>query len=218
MRKFTITYNVQFRCPRWVVYVQCPCPAGSTHVRLPRPPGLSNDWVTSRRSHSMSLQRPSGLSNDQLKSRCSLLCAGLFRMIEELTGILSRCTIFMSFTQPDYNQLHALTTTLDINTSFTHQSYIEHRDGRNTCLVTSHPSHDTSLSRVYTVTQNDHVLSSTCNSCLHQNLHLRTFQHRHESHQAVYGTILSSTVEISSLHQAVYVTIYRPVRHEPCNM
>ena len=41
---------------------------------------------------------------------------------QELKGIHSRYTILMSFHQPDYNWLHALTTALDINTSFVHQS------------------------------------------------------------------------------------------------
>ena len=52
-------------------------------------------------------------------SWCSLSCACLFRIIKELKGIISWYTIFMSFNQPDYNRLHLLTTTLDVNTSFT---------------------------------------------------------------------------------------------------
>ena len=36
--------------------------------------------------------------------------------------------------------------------------------------------------------------------------------------QAVYSTILPSTVKIRSLHQAVYITIYRSVLHETYNV
>ena len=100
MRKFNITYNAWVRFPCWVVSAQFPCHTGSTHACSPRPPRLSNHRVL---------------------SRCSLSYAGPFRMIEELKGILSRYTILMSFNQPDYNRLHALTITLDINTSFTHR-------------------------------------------------------------------------------------------------
>ena len=40
-------------------------------------------------------------------------------LIQELKGILSRYTILMSFNQLDYNRLHMLTTTRDINTLLT---------------------------------------------------------------------------------------------------
>ena len=52
----------------------------------------------------------------------SLSYAGPSRMIQELKGILPQYAILTSFNQPDYKQLHALTTTLDINILFTHQS------------------------------------------------------------------------------------------------
>ena len=60
-----------------------------------------------------------GCRNLQFLLRCPLSYTGPSRMIEELKGIISRYTILMSFNQPDYDWLHALTTALDIDTSFT---------------------------------------------------------------------------------------------------
>ena len=74
---------------------QCPIPVGATHACLPCSLRLSILWFP---------------------LRCPLSYTG------PLKGILFRCTILMSFNQPDYNCLDVLTTTLDINTSFTHQS------------------------------------------------------------------------------------------------
>ena len=56
--------------------------------------------------------------------------------------------------------------------------------------------------------------SSNCVSHPSWKCRLRTFQHLHESHQAVYSTITPSTVKIISLPQTVYITIYWSVLHE----
>ena len=124
MRKFTFTFNVH--CPTPIPTLSCFHPV-SLSYRLNSCMFTSSAMAVEQLSPVMSfslyvLTMSVRLSNNQPTSRCSLLYTDPFRMIEELKGILSRYTILMSFNHPDYNQHHTLKPTLDINTSFTHQS------------------------------------------------------------------------------------------------